>query len=122
MMRAARARRVRDRRAGFGLVELIIALMILSVGLLALSGAAAIAQRSFNGAQALEEGAHTAGMILDSLMGVADPATGERQDGRTRTQWRVHEDSIAVVIDLTVTVGDGARERHLTFIASHHGR
>jgi prepilin-type N-terminal cleavage/methylation domain-containing protein len=111
-----------DRSAGFGLIELIVALMILSVGLLALTGAAAVAQRSLVGAQALEEGVDAAALVLDSLMRDPAPAAGARWAGRTRVQWSVEPDSIADMIRLTVTVRDGTRERQLTFHASHRAR
>ena len=108
--------------SGFGLVELIVALTILSVGLLALTGAAAVAQRSFNSAQALEEGADVAAIVLDSLMREPIPAAGERTVGRTKAQWSVRTDSMAVSIHLSATVTIGARERQLTFSATHHAR
>lgn len=110
------------RAPGFGLVELIVALLILSIGLGALTGAAAVAQRSLTGARAHEDGTETAALVLDSLMRVAAPASGERRHGRTSAQWTIREDSIAVRIDLAVTVRDGPRERRLTFLATHHAR
>lgn len=110
------------RRSGFGLVELIVALTILSFGLLALTGAAAVAQRSFISAQAMEDGTSMAALVIDSLMRVPAPVAGERQEGRTRARWLVQEDSAASVIDVTVTVSDGARQRQLTFRAVHHAR
>lgn len=111
-----------SRNGGFGLVELIVALTILSFGLLALTGAAAVAQRSFLGAQAMEDGTNTAALVIDSLMREPAPVAGERQEGRTRTQWVVREDSTTTTIEMTVTVSDGARLRRLTFRAVHHAR
>jgi prepilin-type N-terminal cleavage/methylation domain-containing protein len=110
------------RAGGFGLVELMVALMILSMGMVALTGVAAVAQRSFSAAQALEEGANAASLMLDSLMREPAPVAGQWQDGRASAQWSVWRDSTAMVIDLTVTVADGARDRQLTFRASHHAR
>lgn len=109
-------------RAGFGLVELIVALMILSVGLLALTGAAAVAQRSLINAQALEESTEVAEVVLDSLMRVSAPAAGERTIGRTEAQWTIHSDSAAVAIHLTATVTAGTATRQITFRATHHAR
>lgn len=109
-------------RAGFGLVELIVALLILSIGLVALTGAAAVAQRSLTGARAFEEAAETAELVLDSLMREAAPVSGERRAGRTAVHWTVLDDSIAVRIDLTVSVLDGPRERRLKFTATHRAR
>jgi Tfp pilus assembly protein PilV len=117
------ARRPRPRgAAGFGLVELIVALTILSFGLLALTGAAAVTQRSFMGARAMEEGTEMAALVLDSLMRAPVPTTGERSIGRTRARWRVQEDSATTQIHLTVSVADGARERRLTFRALHRAK
>lgn len=107
-------------RKGFGLVELVVALMILSIGLLALTGAAAVAQRSLNSARALEEGADVAEVVLDSLLREPAPAAGDRIVGRTKAQWSVQVDSTAVTIHLTATVNSGARERQITFRAIHH--
>lgn len=108
--------------SGFGLVELLVALTILSFGLLALTGAAAVAQRSFIGAQAMEDGTSAAALVLDSLMREPAPVAGERQDGRTIARWLVQQDSVATVINVTITVSDGARQRQLTFRAVHHAR
>ncbi|MBR9989778.1 MAG: prepilin-type N-terminal cleavage/methylation domain-containing protein [Gemmatimonadetes bacterium] len=107
---------------GFGLVELIVALTILSFGLLALTGAAAVSQRSFMGARAMEEGTDIAALVLDSLMREPVPASGDRNDGRSRAEWTVQEDSVSTTINLTVTVADGAREQQLTFHAVHSAR
>lgn len=107
-------------RSGFGLIELVVALMILSIGLLALTGAAAVAQRSLNTAQALEEGADIAEVVLDSLLREPAPAAGDRTVGRTKTQWTIHPDSTAVTIHLTATVIAGAATRQITFRAIHH--
>lgn len=109
-------------RAGFGLVELVVALMLLATGLLALTGAAAVAQRSLTTARALEEGTDAAAAVLDSLLREPGPASGERTLGRTRTRWSVDADSVAVTIRLSATVATGARERQLTFSATHHAR
>lgn len=110
------------RPAGFGLVEVIVALTILSIGLLALTGAAAVAQRSFIGARALQEGTDAAAAVLDSLMREPSPANGARRVGRADTQWAIRQDSVATNILLTVLVSDGAHVRRLDFHASHHAR
>jgi prepilin-type N-terminal cleavage/methylation domain-containing protein len=107
---------------GFGLVELIVALTILSIGLLALTGAAAVAQRSFVHAHALEEGVEVAAMVLDSLMREPAPVAGEHRQGRTRAQWSIETDSVVTLIRLEITVQEGSREQRLAFHASHHAR
>lgn len=105
-----------------GLVELVVALLLLAIGLLALTGAAAVAQRSLTTARALEEGAEVAAAVLDSLLREPSPLPGERTLGRTTAQWSVDADSVAVTIRLTATVATGGRERQLTFGATHHAR
>jgi prepilin-type N-terminal cleavage/methylation domain-containing protein len=113
---------LREPKAGFGLVELIVALLILSIGLLALTGAAAVAQRSLTGARVHEAGAETAALVLDSLMREAAPEPGARRHGPVVARWGIREDSTAMRIDLTISVLDGSRARRLTFRAIHHAR
>ncbi|HSK19351.1 MAG TPA: prepilin-type N-terminal cleavage/methylation domain-containing protein [Longimicrobiales bacterium] len=108
--------------AGFGLVELIVALTILSIGMLALTGAASVAQRSFIGARALQEGTDAAAALLDSLMSETSPVAGTRRVGRADAQWSIGRDSVATNILLTIRVNDGASIRRLDFHASHRAR
>lgn len=110
------------RSTGFGLVELIVALTILSVALLGLAGAAAVAQRSFMSTEALEQATDAAAMVLDSLIREEAPVTGERRHHRALLRWTVLTDSMATRIALTVEVPDGPRIRRLTFNATHHVR
>lgn len=112
----------RHQPAGFSLVELIVALTILSIGMLALTGAAAVAQRSFIGARALQEGTDAAAAVLDSLMREPSPVDGTRRVGRADAQWSIRQDSVATDILLTIRVHDGARVRRLDFHASHRAR
>lgn len=122
MMGTTAGHRLECRGTGFGLVELVVALTILSIGLLALTGTAAVTQRSLMGARAMQEGTDAAALVLDSLMRVAAPTDGSRIFGRTNAEWSVQDDSVATRIHLTVSVADGARERQLTFRAVHHGK
>lgn len=122
MMTYGRSEALLERRPGFGLVELIVALLILSIGLVALTGAAAVAQRSLTGARSHEAAAETAALVLDSLMREAAPEPGERRHGPAVARWGIREDSTAVRIDLTISVLDGPRARRLTFSAIHHAR
>lgn len=110
------------RHSGFGLVELVVALTILSVALLGLAGAAAVAHRSFMGAEALDQATDAAAMVLDSLMREDAPVAGERRTGRALLRWSVRVDSAGTAIALTVAVPDGAKTRQLSFNAIHHAR
>ena len=107
------------RSPGFGLIELIVALTILSIGLLGLTGVAAVAHRSLISAGALEEAAAAASTVIDSLMAVADPVAGERRMGRAVARWTVSADSSVMRLDITVSVTDGARAQRLNFHAVH---
>lgn len=109
-------------RWGFGLIELVVALTILSIGLLGLAGAAAVAHRSFMGAEALEQAADAAAIVLDSLMRDTAPVSGERRHDRALVRWSVQEDSAGTRIALTVDVPDGGRSRRLMFHATHHAQ
>jgi prepilin-type N-terminal cleavage/methylation domain-containing protein len=106
-------------RPGLSLVELIVAMTLLSVGVLGLAGAAAVAQRSFAGAEALERAAHAAAVVLDSLMREPRPYDGERSVHDSTVRWTVVADSLLSRIDLTVTVFDGARAHDVTYHAVH---
>lgn len=110
------------RAAGMSLIELVVALTVLSVGVLGLAGAATFAQRSFNDADAIERGVHAAAAVLDSLMRVAEPAAGERAMAGTELAWTVAGSTNALRITLNVHVDSGARGHPLTFHAVHSGR
>jgi prepilin-type N-terminal cleavage/methylation domain-containing protein len=109
-------------RGGFGLVELIVALTIISIALVGLAGAAAVAHRSFMSAEAIERGAEAAAFALDSLMRVETPVAGERRDSVAHVRWTIIEDSAAVMIALTVDVARPLHARRLDFQATHHAR
>lgn len=109
-------------RTGFGMIELIVALTILSIGLLGLAAAAAVAQRSFTGSHAVEQGADAAALVLDSLLREPAPVPGSRAIGRASVTWSVANDSAAAVIVLSVNVPNGAGSRQLTFRAVHAAR
>src|SRR5690606_7292961 len=104
------------------LIELIVALTILSVGLLGLTGVAAVAHRSFISATALEQGADAAALVIDSLMNVPGPVAGERRIGRAVARWTVSVDSTIVRLDVAITVSDGARAQRMDFHAVHSPR
>ena len=109
-------------RTGSGMIELIVALTLLSIGLLGLAAAAAVAQRSFTGSHAVEQGAEAAAFVLDSLVREPAPVPGSRDFGRARVTWFVENDSTAVVIVLSVNVPSGAGNRELTFRTVHAAR
>jgi prepilin-type N-terminal cleavage/methylation domain-containing protein len=75
--------------AGFSLVELVVALTLLSVGLIALAGSAAVAQRAFADAAATERSVRAAAEIIDSLAHVRAPQSGSRIIDQVEIAWAV---------------------------------
>lgn len=109
-------------RSGFGLLELILALTLLSVGVLALAAAALTAQQNIATADATERAARTAAMVLDSLMTVASPASGSRSAGDVTTLWTVAPGDGVLDIALEVGVRDGRRVHRFRWDARHVAR
>jgi prepilin-type N-terminal cleavage/methylation domain-containing protein len=107
---------------GFSLVELVVAMTLLTISLVGLAGAAAVAQRSFSGAEAVEKGTDAAALVLDSLMRERAPADGARRIGDAAARWTVVQDSVATAISLTIRIDDGRRPRELSFYATHHAK
>jgi prepilin-type N-terminal cleavage/methylation domain-containing protein len=103
--------------SGFGLIELIVALTVFSVGMLALTGAATMAQRAFASAAAIERAAHLAAAVIDSLLRQPLPAGGERTQPGAIARWTIASDSAAYRVELGVEVTDGGRTRHFDFSA-----
>jgi prepilin-type N-terminal cleavage/methylation domain-containing protein len=104
-------------RAGFSLVELIVALTILSIGLLGLVGTAAVAQRTFAAADAAERAARAAGAVSDSLMREAHPEAGTRQLYGVAVAWTVEAAEDRMVLHTEVRVHDGAALQRYAFHA-----
>jgi prepilin-type N-terminal cleavage/methylation domain-containing protein len=107
---------------GFSLVELVVAMTLLTISLVGLAGAAAVAQRSFSGAEAMEKGTDAAALVLDSLMREDTPADGARRIGAVAARWSVVQDSVATAISLTIRIDDRGRARELSFYATHHAK
>jgi prepilin-type N-terminal cleavage/methylation domain-containing protein len=95
-------------RPGFSLVELIVALTVLAVGLLALAGTSALAQRSFASAQATERAVRAAATVIDSLLREPDPAPGSRALYGAVVHWTVTADGPRTRFSTDVVVHDGA--------------
>jgi prepilin-type N-terminal cleavage/methylation domain-containing protein len=107
---------------GFSLVELVVAMTLLTISLVGLAGAAAVAQRTFSGTEAMEMGTDAAALVLDSLMREHAPADGARRIGAAAARWSVVHDSVATAISLTISIDDGGRARELSFYATHHAK
>lgn len=109
-------------RQGFSLVELIVAMTIIAVGLMALAGTAAVAHRSFIVAEAVERGTAVAAVVLDSLIREPSPVSGERDFEQALARWSVVRDSIETAISLTVDVVHAGKTEQLVFRATHHAK
>lgn len=109
------------RSPGMSLVELIVAMTVLSIGVLGLAGAALLGQRTFATAAAVERAVGAASVVLDSLMHVPAPTAGAIAMAGADVDWSVAaEDPRAIT--LNVHVVDGVRRRTLTFHAVHSER
>src|SRR5262245_9566824 len=96
-------------RSGFGLIEVSVALTLLSVGLLGVAGSAVLAGRLIREADADERALSEAMPVLDSLTLQRMPSSGARQAGSGRLIWTVNTDSAGIsTIDVTVTYANGS--------------
>lgn len=95
-------------RRGFSLVEVIVALTLLSVGLLAVAGTAGLAATLARDAEMQEEGAFIASQIIDSLAVASAPASGRQQRGPFQLEWTVTPTERALTIGVRVAVVGGA--------------
>jgi Tfp pilus assembly protein PilV len=91
MLHPARPRRLR--REGFSVVEVLVALLLVSVGLLAMAGTSSLALRTAHTAAAELRAAHRAALRLELLAGpgCAAPASGvvPAGTGGMRESWTV---------------------------------
>jgi type II secretory pathway pseudopilin PulG len=106
------------RQAGFGLVELIMAMTLLAVGVLGLAAAAALAARSLNGAAATGRATRAAAAVIDSLLHAGVPSAGERLDDGVIVRWDAAGDSGLILIRATVEISDPSGTRHIDYDAA----
>jgi prepilin-type N-terminal cleavage/methylation domain-containing protein len=106
------------RRAGFSLVELLVALTVFAVGVLGLAGAATFAQRSFATAAAVERAARIAAAVLDSLVHDPGATSGEHAMSGALARWTVIEDSLTRTIIMEVEARHGADTHRVEFRAA----
>jgi len=74
---------------GFTLVEILVALVVLEVGLLAVVGTSVLAARIMTRAELLERGVAEVERTYDSLAVVWPAGSGERSTGRGWVRWTV---------------------------------
>jgi hypothetical protein len=112
------------RQAGFGMVELVVAMTLLAVGVLGLAAAAALASRSLNSSAASDRATRAVAAVLDSLVHVGVPSAGERTADGVTVRWVTQHDSALVAIRATVEVSDPHGTRRIDYhaIRMRHAR
>ena len=98
-------------RTGLTIIELLIAIVILTVGVLALAATAGLVAAQVGDGGRLTGAAHAARSTLDSLRGVpcASLTSGAGARGSIALQWTVARDSLSA--EIAVTVGATLRRR-----------
>ena len=98
-------------RTGLTIVELLIAVVILTVGVLALAATAGLVAAHVGDGARLTGAAHSARTTLDSLRGVpcGRLTSGVATSGTLTLEWTVARDSL--VAEIAVTVGSNLRRR-----------
>jgi prepilin-type N-terminal cleavage/methylation domain-containing protein len=91
-------------RSGFTLVELLVAIMVLTIGLLALAATAGIVASYVGDGGRLTGAAHAARTVLDSLAarGCASLTSGSSSRGTIVVTWTVVADTATATVDLAV--------------------
>ena len=91
--------------AGFTLVEVIVALLLLSVGVLALAEAAGRLEAGARAARDRERALAVAAWVLDSLVATGGASAGERAVGDLRVRWGPEDEYLVarVLADGAVT-------------------
>lgn len=91
-------------RPAFTLVELLVAIVVFTVGVLALAATAGLVATHVGDGGRLTRTAHAARTILDSLRGLPCDRvqSGSAVRGSVTAMWTVERDSIAATIDLVV--------------------
>ena len=101
-------------RTGFTIVELLIAIVILTVGVLALAATAGLVAAHVGDGGRLTGAAHAARSTLDSLRGVpcGSLTSGSSARRAVTLEWTVARDSVAA--EIALTVGSSLRRRTRT--------
>jgi prepilin-type N-terminal cleavage/methylation domain-containing protein len=103
-------------RPAFTLVELLVALAVLGVGILALAATASLVAGHVGDGGQLTSAAHVARTTLDSLTArpCAELVGGSRTAARAEVAWRVTRDSLAAAVQ--VSVSSSLRRRGQTHV------
>jgi Tfp pilus assembly protein PilV len=97
-------------RNAFTLVEVLVALVLLEIGMLALSGVAAVAARDFVTATRILRASAIASRRIEMLRGIPcpAPASGAQQTGFATEYWRVEATKSARLLRDSVEFGLGS--------------
>jgi prepilin-type N-terminal cleavage/methylation domain-containing protein len=108
-----------NRTRGFTLVELVVATLVLTVGVLALAGTAAAVSRMVGWGQRMGGSAVVAAARLEQLRSGGCPPLGSGRDsaGRYRLQWSVTTSGVLSTVALTVSYPNGIADRSDRFEA-----
>lgn len=83
-------------RRGFSLVEVIVAMVLLSIALLGIAGTALLAARMLSAGEIREQASRRAASVLDSLVLLHGNATGTRSYPGYRLTWSADSARVAV--------------------------
>lgn len=87
-------------KQGFSLVEVIVAMVLLSVGLLGVAGSGLLASQLLREAELREEMLYRANSLLDSLLINEVKGTGTEQLARYRLDWIATQATVEIVARL----------------------
>lgn len=104
---------------GFGLAEVLVALVVLTVGIMGAVATATLAVRTLHMAAEREAAVRAAGVVLDSLLQVRSPSAGEREFPRHRVRWTVRTEGRVRRIALEVESIESGSSAPLRFEALH---
>jgi type IV pilus assembly protein PilV len=100
-------------RYGFTIVELLVAIVILTIGMLALAGTAGLVATHVADGRQLTSAAHEARSVIDSLgtLGCERVVSGSSTRSGIVVAWTVSRDSAAAIIDIGVGLPLRRRQR-----------
>ena len=107
--RARARRRPRCDRRGFSLIELMVAIVLLSVGMLALAGSSATVLRSMTTAAMQTRAANLAGSQLDAMRsaGCGQIVHGNRKERGVTLSWTTEAIPRGVIVNMTAVYATG---------------